>query len=210
MVKEPTNGDTAVSDYPPPSSEDRDLTIAFQRGEKGAYQAIYDRHAPRVRSVCHRMLNHPEDAKEAAQEAFLRVYQSLGRFNGEYQLGAWIVRITTNVCLDHLRAGKRRPSDPTPIEDLIYAASGPPDVTDPAWMAVQAAHDRRVLRQVAALPPRHRDALILRDLEGHSYAEVAHKLDLSEGQTKALIHRARKGFRRAWLSTGPSSEVTEH
>ncbi len=209
MPKDVTREHIAVQDHLPPSPEDRELTLAFQRGEKGAYQAIYDRYAPKVRSVCYRMLSHPEDAKEAAQESFLRIYQALGRFNGQYQLGPWISRITTNVCLDHLRAGRRRPFDPTPIEDLLHSPSGPPEVTDPAWMTVQAASDRRVMRQVAALPPRHRDALILRDLEGHSYAEVAHHLELTEGQTKSLIHRARKGFRRAWLSSGPSSEVAE-
>lgn len=209
MPKDSTRGDVRVLEHFPTSPEDRDLTLAFQRGEKGAYQAIYDRYAPKVRSICYRLLNHPEDAKEAAQESFLRIYQALGRFNGHYQLGPWISRITTNVCLDHLRAGRRRPSDPTPIEDLLHAPSGPPDTTDPAWMTVQAASDRRVMNQVAALPPRHRAALILRDLEGHSYAEVADQLELTEGQTKSLIHRARKGFRREWLSSGPASEVAE-
>ena len=194
----PFADDTIVEDLPLASADDKEMALAFQRGEKGAYQEIYDRYQERVHRVCRRMLGKPEDAQEAAQEAFLRVYTALGKFNGRYQLGAWITRIATNVCLDQIRARSRRPVDATPIEDLeldFLTAGGD---GDPEAMSMRNAESRRVRKVLLGLPPLHRAAIVLRDFEGLSYAEVAVALGMTECQVKALIHRARKGFRRSW------------
>ena len=183
------------------SAEDRELTLAFQRGHKGAYQAIYDRYEARVHSVCRRMLTNPDDAHEAAQETFLRIYQALGRFNGRYQLGAWIARIATNVCLDHLRAKSRRPEREASIELMDL---GNPIVDDdgPEDLVIRNAEGRRVRKVLASLPPMHRAAIVLRDFEGFTYQEAAIALGISEPQLKALLHRARQGFKRSWISAG--------
>ncbi|HEY7875653.1 MAG TPA: RNA polymerase sigma factor [Actinomycetota bacterium] len=180
-------------------SEDKVLTLAFKSGDKGAYQAIHDRYATRVHGVCRRMLLHPEDAEEAAQESFLRVYQALGRFNGRYLLGPWITRITTNVCLDHLRAKGRRPVDLMPVEILDVHAHCDPDI-DPQEMHVRRAESRRVHKMLESLPPMYRAAIVLRDFEGLSYAEIATALEITDTQVKALIHRARQAFKRSWSS----------
>jgi RNA polymerase sigma-70 factor, ECF subfamily len=186
----------AVLGLPIGSLEDKELTLAFQSGDKGAYQAIYNRYSDRVHRVCRRMLVNPQDAQEAAQESFLRIYQALGRFNGRYQLGAWITRITTNVCLDHLRSRARRPADAAELE----LVEGDPryEIEGPETKAIKNAEGRRVRRVLAQLPPLHRAAIVLRDFEGLSYAEVAMALQLSEVQVKALIHRARQNFKRSW------------
>ena len=187
-----------VEELPLASPDDKDMALAFQRGEKGAYQVIYDQYEERVQRVCRRMLGKREDAQEAAQETFLRVYTALGKFNGRYQLGAWITRIATNVCLDQIRARSRRPVEATPIEDLeldLLASGGD---SDPETVSVRNAESRRVRKVLLGLPPLHRAAIVLRDFEGLSYAEVAVALGMSECQVKALIHRARKGFRRSW------------
>ena len=187
-----------VAGLPSGSLEDKDLTLAFQTGDKGAYQAIHDRYSQRVYGVCRRMLGH-DDAQEAAQETFLRVYQALGRFNGRYQLGPWITRIATNVCLDHLRAKARRPSDPVANEVLVLeeaAANG--DHSEPERVVIRNAESRDVRKVLAKLPPMHRAAIVLRDFEGLSYEEVAIALQISECQAKALIHRARQNFKRSW------------
>lgn len=190
--------DTLVEDLPPASPDDKEMALAFQRGEDGAYQAIYARYQDRVHRVCRRMLGKPEDAQEAAQETFLRVYTALGKFNGRYQLGGWITRIATNVCLDHIRARSRRPVEATPIEEIEadFLAAGVD--TDPEAVSVRNAESRRVRKVLLGLPPLHRAAIVLRDFEGLSYSEVGVALGMSETQVKALIHRARKGFRRSW------------
>ena len=180
------------------SADERDLTIAFKSGSEDAYSVIYGRYRPRVESLCRRMLTNPHDAQEATQEAFLRVFQALHSFNGRYQLGAWITRIATNVCLDTLRAQARRPSHPTPIEEMEFSLPDTGTDSDPEFFVIRRAESRRVRRVLESLPPMHRAAIILRDFEGLSYGEIAIALGISDQQTKALIHRARGGFKRAW------------
>jgi RNA polymerase sigma-70 factor (ECF subfamily) len=178
-------------------SEERDLALAFKRGERDAYLAIHERYEARVLSVCRRMLGNPDDAQEAAQEAFIRIYQGLPRFNGRYRLGAWIVRIATNICLDQLRSRSRNPSDLAPLE-VFDLESEPRDRTDPELLFLRNAQGRRVRKVLDSLPPMHRAAIVLRDFEGVSYADIAETLGITECQVKALLHRARKGFRRSW------------
>lgn len=192
-----------MNDLPPPSPEDKELALAFKRGEKGSYQAIYERHSARVHGVCRRMLP-PDDAQEAAQETFLRVYQALNRFNGRYQLGAWITRIATNVCLDHLRASTRRPTAWAPLEEL-EEKDLPRNARieeEPESFVIKKAEGRRVLKVLHSLPPLHRAAIVLRDFEGLPYCEIAIALGISEPQVKALLHRARTAFKRSWSATG--------
>jgi RNA polymerase sigma-70 factor (ECF subfamily) len=179
------------------------LTLAFQRGEDGAYQAIYDIYSPRVYSVCRRMLGNPDDAQEASQETFLRAYQSLIRFNGRYELGAWITRIATNVCLDQLRARARRPAETALLEAFDHDRDGFTDLDGPEQCVVRDAESKRVRRVLAELPPLHRAAIVLRDFEGLSYGEVAIALNLGESQVKALLFRARQGFKKSWTAGAP-------
>lgn len=146
------------------------------------------------------MLTKSEDAEEASQETFLKVYTALARFNGRYQLGAWITRIATNVCLDRLRARSRTPVS-SPIDELILLDSVEPEQdSDPERILLQNFETKRVRKQLAALPPLHRAAIILRDIEGLSYEEIGVILEISPGQTKSLLHRARGGFKRSWVS----------
>ncbi|MEA2517120.1 MAG: hypothetical protein QOG16_958, partial [Actinomycetota bacterium] len=184
--------------------EDKELALAFKRGEKGAYQAIYDRHSSRVHGVCRRMLPTPDDAAEAAQETFLKVYQALNRFNGRYQLGAWITRIATNVCLDHLRASARRPTVWASVEELDEKEL--PRLArfddEPEAFVIKKSEGRRVYKVLGELPPLHRAAIVLRDFEGLPYCEIAIALGITEPQVKALLHRARCAFKRSWATTG--------
>jgi RNA polymerase sigma-70 factor (ECF subfamily) len=147
------------------------------------------------------MLGQPEDAKEASQETFLRVYQGLARFNGRYQLGPWITRIATNVCLDQLRSRQRKPSQAMPIEDFLRFEPATEAVPEPEAVVIRNFESRRVRKVLESLPPTHRAAIVLRDFEGLSYSEVAAVLGVTECQVKALIHRARKGFRRSWTGS---------
>jgi RNA polymerase sigma-70 factor, ECF subfamily len=185
----------------PASAPDRELTLSFQRGDKWAYDLIFRRYASRVQSVCRRMLSDPQDAQDAAQETFLRVYQALPRFNGEYQLGAWISRIATNVCLDYLRARKRAPFDSAPNEVLDDWADDPGEES-PEDALMRTVDGLRVHETLASLSPLHRRAITMRDLEGRDYRDIASTLGVPEARARVLLHRARKGFKRSWSSAG--------
>jgi RNA polymerase sigma-70 factor (ECF subfamily) len=188
-------------DGPPVGTpEERELALAFQNGERDAYERIHERYASRVLSVCRRMLGDHEDAQEAAQETFIRVYQGLPKFNGRFRLGAWIVRIATNICLDQLRSRHRRPSELAPLEVLDLEYSSPVEDNDPELLFLRNAEGRRVRKVLDSLPPMHRAAIVLRDFEGVSYADIAETLAITECQVKALLHRARRGFRRSWTA----------
>ncbi len=89
--------------------DDRMLVLDFQAGNEGAFSEIHRRYAGLARHVCQRILRNADDADEATQEAMLRVYQGLTRFNGRYALQPWVARIATNVSLDVTRARMRRP-----------------------------------------------------------------------------------------------------
>lgn len=181
--------------------DDKDLVLAFKRGEDGSYQAIHDRYRTRVQGICRRMLDQPQDAEEAAQETFVRVFTALPTFNGRYQLGAWMSRIATNVCLDHLRSRTRRPSDcvaPEVMADLPGAS----EEDGPEELMIAAADRKRVRSVLEGLAPMHRAAIALREFEGMSYSDIAVALGITEPQVKALLHRARKSFKRSWGPAG--------
>lgn len=178
------------------TSEDKELVLAFKRGEDGSYQAIYTRHLPRVKGICRRMLDHAHDAEEAQQETFMRVFTSLPNFNGRYQLGAWVSRIATNVCLDHIRSRGRKPADSTDQAMLTELSADPADGPEDTFLA--AAERERVRAVLTRLAPMHRAALALREFEGMSYADIGVALGMTEPQVKALIHRARRSFKKKW------------
>lgn len=180
-----------------PDTEDKELVLAFKRGEDGSYQAIYQRYSPRVSGICRRMLNQAQDAEEAQQETFMRVYTSLSKFNGRYQLGAWVSRIATNVCLDHIRSKGRKPAD-SASHEMLVDLSADVDENVPEEELLKSDERQKVREVLATLSPSHRAALALREFEGMSYDDIAVALNMTEPQVKALIHRARKAFKKQW------------
>lgn len=171
--------------------DDRALVLAFQAGDRGAFEELYRRHAVRVRSVCLRMLRNPRDAEEALQESFLRAYLALPRFNGRYRVGPWLARIATNVCLDQLRAKVRAP---------VKVALGPehePLARQEGPERLLVGDEPRLETTLASLAPLHATALRLR-AQGYSHREIAARLGATPQQAKALLHRARASAQRAW------------
>lgn len=180
--------------------DDRMLVLDFQAGNghgDAAYREIYHRYSGLARHVCRRMLGNAEEAEEASQETMVRVLQGLERFNGRYALQPWVARIATNVSLDILRTRSRRPQiSDTPLSEV--RAAGDSDVLDPDAVVDRLLEQERVNRILAELPSHHRDALVLREYEGLSHEEIGRALGMSASQVKALIHRAKGSFRRAW------------
>jgi RNA polymerase sigma-70 factor (ECF subfamily) len=176
----------------PSFASDRDLVTAFQEGRIAAYDEIYRLYSTRVRRVCARMLKNPQDADEATQETFLKAYQALGRFNGQYQLGAWLTRIASNVCLDHIRSHSRNGVVVTLSDE--HEAAG----TDRGPEEIVVGENPRIHEAIAEIQPLHAQALKLRALRGLSHREMAGELHMTPAQVKALLHRARSSFRRAW------------
>lgn len=173
------------------SNFDRVLVTAFQAGNDQVFEEIFKRYHHRVAAVCSRMLHSPQDVEEATQETFLKAYQALGRFNGNFYLGAWLARIATNVCVDHLRSKSR--------SNLVALPEDQDDISlEPGPEELVVGHHPRLERAIKEIQPLHASALALRAVEGLSHQEIAGRLRMTPSQVKALLHRARGSLRRAW------------
>ena len=182
-------------------ADDRGLVIDFKAGDANAYAEIYRRYFAYARTVSLRILRNPEDADEAAQETMVRVLQALPRFNGRYELRAWIARIATNVSLDMVRSTSRRTRNLGYVQSLDLVTIGDQlDRTgeDPSETVERMVQAHQVQALLSELPANHRDALVLREVQGRSHQEIADELGMTPPQVKALIHRAKGSFRRMW------------
>jgi len=165
-----------------PQVDDRVLIQASRDGDLDAFEALVRRHHPAVYRVALRMLSSEADAQDATQETFVRAWRGLGRFRCESETSTWLYRIVTRRCLDVI--GARRPSEPLGEIEL-------PSHLDVADVAEQRERLRAVTRVIGGLPGDQRAALVLRELEGLSYEQVADVLETSVPAVKGRIHRAR-------------------
>jgi RNA polymerase sigma-70 factor (ECF subfamily) len=168
---------------------DRELVLAFKQGDGSAYDEIFRRHHARVEVTCTRLLGR-QDAEEATQETFLRAFQALPRFNGQFYLSAWLTRIATNVCVDYLRSRSRTNLIILPDVPETSAQNGPEEI-----IGITSPRLERTMKEVQ---PSYAHALALRALAGMSHTEMANRLAMSPQQVKALLHRARSSFKKAW------------
>jgi RNA polymerase sigma-70 factor, ECF subfamily len=177
------------------------LIIRAKAGDKTAFDQIINNHQRKVISLAWRLLGNREDARDAAQETFLRVYKSFGRFDPAQDFNGWLYRIAVNVCRDLAR--KRRGnlySLEAEVESGAVAEPASPHDTESAAMLAQ---ERAILlRALATLPEKERAAIVLRDMEGLDTDEVARILGSSPTTVRSQICAARvkiKTFRERFL-----------
>ena len=162
----------------------RQLVRDAKAGDAASFERIVILHECLVLRVAQRILLNGEDAKDAAQEVFIRLHRTLSRFDEEKDLGPWLYRLTVNVCRDVLRRGKRN----VPLDIVSDSADAAPD---PEQSAVAAQQYRIVLDALQELSPREREAVVLRDLEGRSTEEVAEILGSSETTVRSQLSTGR-------------------
>jgi RNA polymerase sigma-70 factor (ECF subfamily) len=137
-----------------------------------------------VYAVCRRLAGNDADAADAAQEALLAIVRGLPRFDGRASFGTWAYRVATNACLDELRRRGRRP-DPGLPEHEEVVAGGPPGLDE------QVANEIDIDDALQQIPVEFRAPVVLRDLGGLDYAEIAEVLDLPPGTVRSRISRGR-------------------
>jgi RNA polymerase sigma-70 factor (ECF subfamily) len=160
-------------------------------GDVSAFEQVMLRTERSVLLMARRLLGNPADAEEAAQEVFIRVFKYLHRFDRSKPFEPWLYRLTVNVCND-IASRRARPGVEVRVEDHEPIASGfTPHETF-------SADERRLLVQsaVESLPHKQRAAVVLRDLQGLSTAEVAHALDVSEATVRSHLSSARLRLKR--------------
>ena len=170
-------------------------------GDPAAFNQLMEMHEKRMYAVALRMCANREDAQDCLQEAMLRIYRSISGFKGQSSFGTWVYRITMNTCLDELRRRKARKS--TSLDNLVDAGWSPSDETDtPERHAVQSEQRRTIERAIADLPEDMRAAIVLRDIQGLAYDEIADALSVNVGTVKSRISRGRERLREK-LSAHP-------
>lgn len=168
---------------------------AVLNGDINAFETLVKEYEKNVYNLALRMTGNSEDAADMSQEAFIKAYNSLSSFRGDSKFSVWLYRIVSNVCLDYLRSRTRKPtvSLSTENDDGDEVELDIADETQSPELLLDRSLTRDAVRRgLASLPPDHREILLLREIQGLSYEEIAAALDLEAGTVKSRIFRARK------------------
>jgi RNA polymerase sigma-70 factor (ECF subfamily) len=174
-----------------PTSDAR-LVEEVRRGNTEAFGTLVTRYEKKLHAVIHRMVRDPEQARDLAQEAFLRVYQHIDQFDTSRRFGPWLFRVGVNLSVDWLRRAKPVLRLSQMVRDENAAAVADPDPRPRIELSQEV---QAVLEQI---PLRYRTVLILRDLEGFSCSEVAAIEGRREATVRWRLSRAREMFRGIW------------
>ncbi|OGL20174.1 MAG: hypothetical protein A3F92_08025 [Candidatus Rokubacteria bacterium RIFCSPLOWO2_12_FULL_71_22] len=169
------------------SGDDPCFLERLRAGEPRAFEELVIASRHRVFGVALRMLGSHAEAEEVAQETFLRAHRALGGFRGEAKLSTWLYGIASRLCLNRLASGERRLAreDPETLERLPGAGA------DPAGELERSEREAALHRAIAELAEERRIVVLLRDVEGLSYEEIAGALGLELGTVRSRLHRAR-------------------
>ena len=182
---------------------EKELVRAAQRGDDSAFEELVRTYEKRVYHLALRMCGNVDDAYEVTQEAFLSAWKGMRFFRGESSFSTWLYRLTSNAAIDFLRRQRRQGgSDGVSLDDEDTFL----EVADPAPSPHQQA-ERLELRDalargLGALSPEHRQVLLLRELQGLTYEEIAAALELDLGTVKSRIARAREKLRKYLVASG--------
>ncbi len=180
--------------------DEPDLVERSRRGDLEAFNAIVSAYQDRVYNLCLRMLGSSQAADDAAQEAFLSAYRSVGRMRGP-SVRAWLLRIAANACIDELRRRRRQPQvsldAPARENENERSLEVPDPAAGPEQLALRGELCEALQAELSRLAPDQRLAVVLCDVEGLSYEEIAASMGSSIGTVKSRISRGRARLRDA-------------
>lgn len=187
---------------------DEELLSQCQAGDRDAFQALVEKYQHKVYTIAFRFVGNDADASDLAQEAFIKVYRKLPTFRGESSFLTWLYHITANTCRDELRKRQNKRTVsldnlvPQPgeggarVEGVRTTMAGPEEV-------VEAREVQRHLQMVLnQLPVEQKLILIMREIQGFSYEEIAHQLECSLGTVKSRLSRARTALKDLVVANG--------
>lgn len=184
---------------------EQELVTRAKAGDDEAFAQLMRDNEKRIYNLTLRMTGNPEDAMDLAQEAFLNAWRGLKFFQGDSAFSTWVYRLASNACIDHLRRKKRRQdiSAPMPVDE---EDDRQPDIPDDRFRPDRELERqelrRAVIQGLEQLSDEHRQVLVMRELNGLSYQEIADVLDLEAGTVKSRIARARNSLRKILVESG--------
>ena len=206
--------DAEVREASAPSPPDAEVIARAKRGDHEAFRVLVERYQGRAYGLALRVLRDEEQARDAVQDAFLKVYGSLGKFEGRSGFYTWLYRLVMNVCLDMKRRDRSGRHVEWEEERAVEIAQGAealaPGSADPGRGAPETVLERSQLREVMgraiqALPDSARRTLELREIDGLSYAEIAKALGVPKGTVMSRLYYARRRVQAALVEAGVAS-----
>ncbi|HJC12654.1 MAG TPA: sigma-70 family RNA polymerase sigma factor [Candidatus Agathobaculum intestinigallinarum] len=183
--------------------DDKHILARARRGELDAFEELVRQYEKRVYAVALRSSGSPEDAADITQEVFLRAWRSIESFRGDSGFSTWLFRITMNLCVDHARHKNAQPQT-QPL--VVGEEDAERPIPDPAPTPEEHLENSELGRELAAaldeVSEEHRRIVLLRDVSGLSYTEIAEVLEISEGTVKSRLSRARIALRTILLRRG--------
>ena len=180
-----------------------DLVAQAKGGDPAAFAELVAQYEKKIFNLAYRMCGNRDDAADLAQEALVRAYRAMGRFRLQSQFSTWLYRIVVNVCLDHQRRRKRHPTvsldEPLSGEDGDIPRQVSSDVLDPAAAYERLETQRTVHQAIGRLSDDHRLVIVLRDIQGFSYEDIAATLGVPLGTVKSRLNRARGALKEELL-----------
>lgn len=193
--------------------DERKLIARLQKRDEAAFEELIRQYEKKVYSLCFRMCGNSEDAEEAAQDAFLALWRGIDRFRQESSLSTWIYRLATNACIDTLRRRKKQSGSVSLDDEELFVDAV--DTSPQPQETVEHREAQKLLQEgLSTLPEEYRKVLILREIEGLSYTEIAESASIELGTVKSRISRGRSLLRNFLSGNGnffeiASSKVTE-
>ena len=162
-----------------------------QSGDAAALEALLKLYEKRVYNIAYRYMNNEADAYDMAQEALIKVYRGIRSFKGQSAFSSWVYRLTVNTCLDGLRKRRKVPlSLDQVLESGTSFEAGAGDSPELCALSLENAED--IIRAIKSLSDDHRQVVILRDINGLTYDEIAYSLNISVRTVKSRLNRGRQ------------------
>lgn len=178
-----------------------ELVRAAAGGDEDAFAQLVALHEKKVYNLALRMCGNPEDAWDAAQEAFLSAWRGLPAFRGEAGFSTWLYRLTSNAAIDQLRRTRRQRGESS-LDDEALGIDAIDRTPSPQERAEESELRGAVTAGLARLSDSHRQALVLREVQELSYEEIASVLEVDLGTVKSRISRARSALRKILQESG--------
>jgi len=188
-----------MQDVPHPYiSQDSPLIERFQQGDSSAFEELFIKYQSKVFNTCYRMLGNYQDASDMAQEVFIRAHKSLRRFRGDSRFYTWLYRIAMNSCINKLKSQKPTLSlsDYNISQEHVKQTLGSSPDRNPLKRLEDKELQRYVQNGINSLSDKYRSAIVLRDIQGLGYQEIAEVLGCSLEAIRSCLYRARQELRK--------------